>query len=282
MLCSTEKSCNTKIDLINVFATFLLLSYTKLLSQFILMENVVMILNYSVTDGNSSFVYVLNSDNSIRLGSLHYLINAITAGVIFILFNLLPMMLLVLYPVNTFRRMLSKCKLDRASLMIFMEKFHSCYKDALDGGRDMRSFSAFYFLLRFVLVIGVVLIYDFSFLNRWLLRGMFLSAAAILIALCRPYKKMCMVVCDTLLLAHMAFICYVLSSNLDRVKYFVQFIQAMLLLPHVVFALAIFMKLMCKLFRFCFKTPNQGCDVDNRANSVERQRLIQPVNYYGT
>ena len=277
-----KKSCNTKIDLINVFATFLLLSYTKLLSQFILMENVVMILNYSVTDGNSSFVYVLNGDNSIRLGSLHYLINAITAGVIFILFNLLPMMLLVLYPVNTFRRMLSKCKLDRASLMIFMEKFHSCYKDALDGGRDMRSFSAFYFLLRFVLVIGVVLIYDLSFLNRWLLRGMFLSAAAILIALCRPYKKMCMVVCDTLLLAHMAFICYVLSSNLDRVKYFVQFIQAMLLLPHVVFALAIFMKLMCKLFRFCFKTPNQECDVNNRANSVERQRLIQPVNYYGT
>ena len=281
-LTQLRKSCNTKIDLINVFATFLLLSYTKLVTQLILMENVELILNYSLTDGNSSFMYGLNGDNSIRLGSLHYLINAITAGVIFILFNVLPTILLVLYPVNIFRRILSKCKLDRASLMIFMEKFHSCYKDGLDGGRDMRSFSAFYFLLRFVLVIGVLLIYDFSFLNRWLLRGMFLSAAAILIALCRPYKKMYMTICDTLLLAHMAFICYILSSNLDRVTYFVQYIQAMIVLPHVVFALAIFMKLMCKLFRFCFKTPNQECDVNNSANSVERQRLIQPVNYYGT
>ena len=281
-LTQLRKSCNTKIDLINVFATFLLLSYTKLVTQLILMENVELILNYSLTDGNSSFMYGLNGDNSIRLGSLHYLINAITAGVIFILFNVLPTILLVLYPVNIFRRILSKCKLDRASLMIFMEKFHSCYKDGLDGGRDMRSFSAFYFLLRSVLVIGVVLIYDFSRLNRWLLRGMFLSAAAILIALCRPYKKMYMTICDTLLLAHMAFICYILSSNLDRVTYFVQYIQAMIVLPHVVFALAIFMKLMCKLFRFCFKTPNQECDVNNSANSVERQRLIQPVNYYGT
>ena len=36
------------------------------------------------------------------------------------------------------------------SLTAFTEKFYGCYRDGLDGGRDMRSFASFYFLLRYI------------------------------------------------------------------------------------------------------------------------------------
>ena len=31
---------------------------------------------------------------------------------------------------------------------IFVEKVHNCYRNGLDGGRDLRSFSGLYFFLR--------------------------------------------------------------------------------------------------------------------------------------
>ena len=82
-----------------------------------------------------------------RLTSAKYIIPVISALVICIIFNLLPILLLVLYPFGRFRRMLSKLRLDRISLTIFIEKFHCCYRDGLDGKRDMRYFSGVYFFL---------------------------------------------------------------------------------------------------------------------------------------
>ena len=66
---------------------------------------------------------------------------------ILMVFNVIPVAVLILYSLKCFRSCLSKCKLDSLALTAFVEKFSGCYKDGLDGGRDMRSFSGLYFVL---------------------------------------------------------------------------------------------------------------------------------------
>ena len=64
-----------------------------------------------------------------------------------IVFNILPALLLVLYPFKIFRKLLSKCKLNGLALTTFVEKFHCYYKNGLDGDMDLRSFSGFHFFV---------------------------------------------------------------------------------------------------------------------------------------
>ena len=52
---------------------------------------------------------------------------------------------------------MSKCHLDFISVNIFVEKVHNCYRNGLDGGRDLRSFSGLYFFLRMaVFLVGLL------------------------------------------------------------------------------------------------------------------------------
>ena len=265
-----------------MFATFLLLSYSKLLYQLLLMVDLSLVLNFSVKEYYQSLTYVILSDNSIKWGSVHYAINVTVAGVIAVIFNLLPMLLLALYPVSIFRRMLSKCKLDRGGLMIFMEKFQSCYKDRLDGGRDMRSFNVLPFLLKLVVAVVPEVVFKCFKIDHWLLRGVIFCATAILVALCRPYKKTYRTVCDTLLLTHLALLCFTFLSNTDRIMHYQQFIESMLLLPFAIFAVVIVMKLVFRLKAICI--PHLQRTLAGPGPDGSRQRLIQWVSTrsYGT
>ena len=87
--------------------------------------------------------------------------------------------------------------------------------------------------------------FDVSFV-----RGMIILIIALLIALCRPYKKMCMNVCDTLLLSHMAIICFMFSQN--RIKYYIPFMQALILLPFALLVFVVFFRLLSKARRYLF------------------------------
>ena len=92
--------------------------------------------------------YYAVADQSIPFGSSEHFAFAIPAVFIFLVFNILPTLLLLLYPIGMFRVCLSKCRLDGIALGNFVEKFYSCYRDGLDGERDMRSFAAMYFITR--------------------------------------------------------------------------------------------------------------------------------------
>ena len=60
-----RRGWNTKSDLIDVFASFFLLSYSKILYQIMLMFDSEEITNYSLMDGKESHDYVLRADLSI-------------------------------------------------------------------------------------------------------------------------------------------------------------------------------------------------------------------------
>ena len=138
--------------------------------------------------------HVLFNDPSVHYFSIEHIPFVIFAIFIFIVLGLLPALLLAIYPIRLFRSLLLKCSLGGRScamINIFVEKFYSCYRDGLDGGRDMRSFASLYLFLRLLSTIWI------SFTYLTLLFGV----CCLVIALVRPYKKTYMNNIDVLILA---------------------------------------------------------------------------------
>ena len=137
--------------------------------------------------------------------------------------------------------MFSKCKLDGLALNTFVEKFYGCYRNGLDGGRDMRSFAGLYFIVRPMSFIAGSIASTVMISNNdpYLPRSVIFIAASLVIALCRPYKKMYMNVLDCLLLAHLGILCHLISSypGFQRTENFVYASLAMIALPFVCFVL---------------------------------------------
>ena len=287
-----RRGWETKSDLIDVFASFFLLSYSKLMYQTLIMLSTHDIYNYSLDGDHVPRSYVVGADMSIVVGlTANYISIAIIAGLIFFVFNLLPILLLFLYPYKTFRAALSKCRLDWFALSIFVDKFQHCYRDGLDGGRDMRSFSGLYFLLRMAIVLVVTLIDSIprtSVDESWFLQETIFSFTALFIALCRPYKKTYMNVLDTFLLSLLATLCHLMSSN--SFAHYLVFIHVLILLPFVIFVLLLAIRQICRTCRLCIMwspvqpfTPLKvrGLDVGFTAQQPEQQ-LIPPTTTYGT
>ena len=284
-----RRGWDTKNDLIDVFASFLLLSFVKIMYQTVIMFSVTRLDTYSLSGEHLYYSYVSNIDNSIPITSAKYIIPVISAAVTCIIFYLLPILLLVLYPFGTFRRMLSKLRLDRISLTIFTEKFHCCYRDCLDGKRDMRYFSGIHYFLVIPLLFCPTLMSNIFKFNLLFISGTILLIAALLIALCRPYKKMYMNVCDTLLLSHLAMICFMFSQA--NIRYFVPFMQVLILLPFAVLVFVVCFKLLCKACRalfnrsLCLTQFQPHCclkaDMDDSSRRYKEPKGFRSLQSYG-
>ena len=175
---------DVKTSLIDVFASFIFLSTSRLLSA----SFILLIPSYSYSLKGSTLTstsYVFNAPNVAYLSSNH-LPFALTAVVVILLLNLLPMMLLFVYPLKSFQRLLNKLNVNSNSLRTFIEVFQGSFKDGTSGTRDYRFFSGF--LLLFEVVLSLLF---------WLIRGIFYYPSAsicillycILIASCQPYKR---------------------------------------------------------------------------------------------
>ena len=188
----------SKSTIIDVFSTFLLLSYTKILGIFVDTIEPAFILNIN----NLPTRRVLLVDPSIEWFGVENVPYLVVSLILFIVLIFPPVTLLALYPTKIFRSLLLKCFSSghsRAALNIFVEKFYDCYRDGLDGGGDMRALASLYFILR-------IFVYLISIAEKYLLyNALLIGGIAILVALVRPYKKMYMNVIDILLLANLSF-----------------------------------------------------------------------------
>ena len=94
------------------------------------------------------------------------------------------------------------------TLNFFVEKYHSCYKDGLDGGKDMRSFASVYFFINtLAYIVGYI---SHSYLSLAIIAGGY----SLMIAIVQPYKKRYMTVIDSLLLANSALVTALLNDFL--------------------------------------------------------------------
>ena len=144
-----QKEWNIKASLVDVFATFLLLSNVKLLNvSFDLISSPITLWNVTGRSLPHKYTYLNGSLEYLGKEHLPYFVLGV---VVIVVFNVLPTLLLCLYPFRWFQRCLNHCCLTSPSLHIFMDAFQSGYKIIPWDYRHMAAFPFFIRLLNFVL-----------------------------------------------------------------------------------------------------------------------------------
>lgn len=181
------KKCRSRLQirtsLVDTFATFLVLSYTKLLSSSIrLLRNVFV---YDI-DGNLIEVGFFYNANIKMFQGVHLPFGIIAVLTVVIIVPL-PPMLLMCYQFNWFQRLLEKLHLRSHGLVAFVEIYHNGFTDGRDGTKDRRYFSGIYFLLRIFLYLPAT----FSGVNIIMLAFplMIYSTGLIVFIIGQPYRN---------------------------------------------------------------------------------------------
>ena len=199
---------NTIVD---VFATFFLLSYAKLV--FASLRTLSYGISLNVNNVSLQQTLHVMSDPSMKYFGNEHLPFAITSVFIFLLAVLPIPLLLALYPIRSFRTLLFKCPIGgraMAAINIFVQKFYCCYRDSTEGGRDMRSLVGLYFFLR--VLIHFVNVYQIPASLGFSIFVFIYIACSILIALAQPYKRQHMNNVDTLILVNLATLSLILGQ----------------------------------------------------------------------
>jgi len=149
--------------------------------------------------------YFLYYDSTVRFYSEDHLPFAIVSVCIVLVFVVLRIFLLILYPTRVFRKCIA-CRFRRwYALHTSMEAFQGQYKDGTNGTWDFRMVSALYFIFR----ITVLLTYSsnhnsFDHAYHWLTMAIVSVCTLLFFAIVRLYKVNHLNTIDTLLLALMS------------------------------------------------------------------------------
>ena len=198
--CSSKRSVNEA--LLPAFAAFLLLSYTK----FSLTASYITGIQYLVDeDGTQTGPPVIYYAGQFNATSSHYAVTYQLPSVIVFAFVCITPLLLLAYPLAALEWCLSKVRclwrfypVDRVH--IFLDTFQGCYRNR------MRFFAGLYFVFR--LVVNVSYMIAKTWLQQFIITQMACMIMAILVAICRPYKreKDFFNYVDTLIFANLALI----------------------------------------------------------------------------
>ena len=232
-----------KTDFVEVFATFLLLSYNKCIYQMLSYSSVA-ISEVTTIDqsGNISSVNKESIDGSYAA----YLCYVVPVVFMSSLYITLPLLLLIFYPCKPFRSCVSKCHLDFIVINTFVERFHGSYRNGLDGSHDMRSFSGLYFVLRIVVCLLPSLsshvTKDFLFDT-----GAIFLIVALFVALAKPYKKAYANILDVFLLSDLALLCFYTSPWSTWFSEMIVIPRILMMIPLVIFSVIVLCKVFYKL-----------------------------------
>ena len=161
--------------MIDTFATFFLLAFSKITLVLILPLDPLRVYHLSVVNANglpptddACLAFHSLLDASISFISVENLPFVVISAFIYLFAILPPILFLALYPIQRFRALLLKCLPVRykGPLNIFADKFYGCYRDGLKGGRDMRSLASFYFFV-ILLSYGLWSIGSTQFFSEW-------------------------------------------------------------------------------------------------------------------
>ena len=147
-----QRQLDIRNSLIDAFATFLLLSYVKFLSvSFDILTPTILWDAREIRQPT-----VLYVDGTVEYFSEQHIPYAILAITVLLVFTLLPILLLCLYPCRCFQRFLNSCHLRSQALHTFMDTFQGSYKDGTNRSRDCRYFAALYLILRVAVHLSLI------------------------------------------------------------------------------------------------------------------------------
>ena len=225
-----RRSVDPKTSVIDVFATFMLLSYVRLLfaSGSILSPNY----TYNYKGEKLSTVY-LHYSSSIKYFHSKHLPFALLSIFVSLTFIAVPPIVLIFYPTSFFQKCLAKCKINSQALRTFVETFQGCYKDGTNGTRDCRYFAGLYFILR---IIAVLLAFTTSqtFISG---SGYLYWIIALLFTIVQPYKKYMYNVIDAVIFAIMGSIYFVIMNNIEHLFFVGHASNPLLVLTDVLYSL---------------------------------------------
>ena len=177
-----QRQWDIRNSLVDAFATFLLLSYVKFLSvSFDILTPTILWDSRAVTQST-----VLYYNGTVKYFSKEHLPYAVLAITVLLVFVLLPILLLCLYPCRCFQRLLNKYNLRGQALHMFMDAFQGCYKNGTNGTRDCRYFAALYLITRVAVHMSLVFSSVF-FTNSFSVAV--LAVVVFLLSYFHPYQK---------------------------------------------------------------------------------------------
>ena len=235
-------------SIINVFTTFLLLSFSKILFvSFILLNHNrfdIDTINHYTNKGYQLPKCVLYYDPTVECYSQEYTIFSTIAICVLVIFIICPTILLILYPTRVFRRCVSCCGFRRwHALHMFVESFQGQYKDGTNGTHDFRMVSASFLILR-ILILALFLYHHSSTLHIAEMQSVLLLCATCLHAITKPYRLNFMNNVDILILFLLEiFILGTSNFTSDLLRCIILVSTLLLLIPHMVLIFYIFHKL---------------------------------------
>ena len=143
-----------RTSVIDSFASFILLSYVKILSV-----SMDLMLFTPVHELHSNkHHYRLYYAANIKFFTNYHIPYALLSTALLIFLIAIPTLILILYPCRCFQWCLSHYQIRYPILHTFVDSFQGCYKDGTEPDtHDLRWFSAYGFLLRFGICITFVL-----------------------------------------------------------------------------------------------------------------------------
>ena len=183
---------NIKNSLIQAFSTFILLSYVKILN--VTFDILTPGKHYLKPDGSEVDTQYWYYNGSLEYFGKDHIPYAVLAILMSLIFNVLPLALLILYPFSCFQKLLQCLKLQSNVLNIFMDTFNGCYRAE---SKYYSLFAAVYVLLR---VINLLLFSVLQGLPYFSCAGYVVTLALVLVAVFRPYLRMWHNLADVMLL----------------------------------------------------------------------------------
>ena len=204
-----------------------------------------------------------------------------------LVFVILQMTILLLYPFKIFQRCLASCRFDRPGLHALVDAYQGCFKNSVSDGREGRYFAGLYLLFRFLYVAILLFSLNPVFITSWAhqdnvwIVALPLSGAGLsfvfagLVLLLRPYKKTSHNVIDFLTLFWMTVV--------GGVGVFGSFLLApILILPFLIWLCYLIYRVI-KYCRCCARRNmhNSSCDdVDIPYTPIQQQKMppVPPTN----
>ena len=180
-----QRCCRNRWDIrssiINAFATFLFLTYVRLLS----VSSLLLIPTHIFDAHGNARGLFLFSDGSVKFFGNEHLPYAILAVIVMLFLVIFPLLFFILYPMRCFQKCLTYFNLRCHALRVFMDAFQGCYKDGTDGTRDCRYFAVIYPLFKISLLFMYVVTLSELY---YAIVTVGLLLVAMLIVIVQPYK----------------------------------------------------------------------------------------------
>ena len=177
-----KRHWDVRESIVGAFATFFLLSYVKLLFiSFDLLSPTILM------NKNGSFVGLVSYfDASFSVSPTPTTV-LIIVGIILllVLFTILPVVLLLLYPCGFCQRCLTKTRLNFRLLHFLIYSFNVCYKDGTGGSLDCRFFAASFLVVRLLISMQYIVLY-FNYLTY---AAITCTAFIVLLSVVQPYNS---------------------------------------------------------------------------------------------